>query len=167
MSTAPADTLAAPPSPRAAGAADLAAVERLLAAADLPTVGVAAILAAHPQDFLVADEPARPGELAGVAGLEVLGRTALLRSVAVAPAWRSHRLGESLVRGLLDEAERRGLDAVYLLTTTADRWFPRFGFAPVERAAVPAEVAASKEFASACPASAVVMARRLSGRRSP
>ena len=161
MPTPSADSPAAAPSPRAAGAADLEAVERLLAAADLPTVGVAAILATHPQDFLVADEPGRPGDLAGVAGLEVLGRTALLRSVAVAPAWRRHRLGEALVGRLLDEAARRGLDAVYLLTTTAERYFPRFGFAPVDRAAVPPEVAASEEFASACPASAVIMARTL------
>ena len=62
---------------------------------------------------------------------------------------------------LVADAERRGLDALYLLTTTAEHYFPRFGFARVERGAVPSETGATVEFRSACPASAVAMARPL------
>jgi amino-acid N-acetyltransferase len=153
------------PAPRPARAADLPAVERLRAAADLPTAGVGEILAAHPADFVVADEPGEPGELAAVAGLEVRGDGALLRSVAVRPAWRSHGVARALVSRLVDAAEGRGLHALYLLTTTAEDYFPRFGFRRVERAAVPAEIRATLEFTSACPASAVVMAKPLTTAR--
>lgn len=152
------------PTPRPATAADLPAVERLLAAAGLPTAGVADVFARHPPDFVVADAPGAPGapgELVAVAGLEVCGDDGLLRSVAVDPAWRAHGLGRDLVRRLVCEAEARGLRALYLLTMTAEHYFPRLGFAPVDRAAVPAEVAATLEFRSACPASAVAMARPL------
>ena len=149
------------PTPRPARTADLAAVERLLAEANLPPAGVGEILAAHPADFVVADEPGRPGELAAVAGLEVRGDAALLRSVAVRPAWRAHGVGRALVRRLVEEAAGRGLRALYLLTTTAEHYFPRFGFERVERGAVPPEIAATLEFVSACPASAVAMAKPL------
>ena len=50
-----------------------------------------------------------------------------------------------------------GLDALYLLTTTAQDWFPRFGFERVDRSSTPPEIAGSDEFAELCPASAVVM----------
>lgn len=156
-----ADDGAAVPVLRAATTADLPAVERLLAAADLPTAGIAALFAHRADDFVVADDPHAPGELAAVAGLEVCCDTALLRSVAVRPDWRAHGLGHALVRRVVCRAEEQGLRALYLLTLTAEHYFLRFGFARVERGAVPAEIAATLEFRSACPASAVAMARPL------
>jgi amino-acid N-acetyltransferase len=51
--------------------------------------------------------------------------------------------------------------AIYLLTTTAERYFPRFGFERIERADVPPTVQTSIEFTSACPASATVMRKSL------
>jgi amino-acid N-acetyltransferase len=50
---------------------------------------------------------------------------------------------------------------MYLLTTTAERYFPKFGFERIERRDVPETVQASVEFTSACPASAVVMRKSL------
>lgn len=149
------------PTFREARSADVGAVERLLTASDLPTAGVAELLATRPGDFVVAEDPSAPGELVAVAGLEVCCDNALLRSVAVAPAWRAHGLGRELVRRLVCVAEGRGLRALYLLTMTAEHYFPRFGFEQVARDAVPAEIAATLEFTSACPASAVAMAKRL------
>lgn len=152
------------PTLRSAAPADLPAVQRLLAASDLPTAGLAELFATRADDFVVADDPDAPGELAAVAGLEVCGdgsrhANALLRSVAVRPAWRAHGIGQALVQRVLCRAEERGLRALYLLTMTAEHYFPRFGFARVARGAVPAEIAATLEFTSACPASAVAMAR--------
>jgi amino-acid N-acetyltransferase len=149
------------PTLRTAAAADLPAVERLLAAADLPTAGVADLLATHADDFVVAEDPTTPGELAAVAGLEVCRDDALLRSVAVRPEWRARGLGQALVKRLVCRAEARGLRALYLLTMTAEHYFPRLGFERVERTAVPPEIAATLEFRSACPASAVAMAKPL------
>jgi amino-acid N-acetyltransferase len=65
------------------------------------------------------------------------------------------------VKRLVCMAEERGLRALYLLTMTAEHYFPRFGFEAVERGAVPAAIAETLEFRSACPASAVAMARPL------
>jgi amino-acid N-acetyltransferase len=152
---------AATPTLRAARADDLPAVLRLLADAGLPSAGVEALCATAADDFVVAEDPHAPGELAAVAGLEVCCDDALLRSVAVRPAWRRHKLGEAVVRRLVCRAEERGLRAVYLLTMTAEHYFPRFGFAPVARDAVPPEIAATVEVRSACPASAVAMAKPL------
>ena len=148
--------------PRPATAADRAAVERLLAESKLPTDGVAEVLAKRPDDFVVVDDPARRGEIVAVAWLERCAGDAILRSVAVREDARAHGVGATLVERLIGDASRTGVSALYLLTTTAERWFPRFGFERIDRAAVPATVASTVEFTSACPASAVVMARRLS-----
>lgn len=82
---------------------------------------------------------------------------ALLRSTAVAPDWRGTGLGRRLVTHVIAEAESRGIKALYLLTTTAERYFPSFGFVKTQRDAVPDEVKQSVEFREACPASATVM----------
>ena len=104
--------------------------------------------------FLVAE---RAGEVVGAIGLEPYGGAALLRSAVVAPSVRGTGVGERLVRSLLDEAKRHRMNEVVLLTTTAESWFPRFGFNKVSREAVPDAVKQSVEFTSACPASATVM----------
>ncbi len=131
---------------------DLASVERLLSTSSLPLVGVAEALSS----FVVAEAD---GTIVGVAGLEVCCDNALLRSVAVEAAWRSRGVGRALVTRVVSDAEARGIRALYLLTTTAERWFPGFGFRQISRDEVPDDVRETDEFRSACPASATVMAR--------
>ena len=145
-------TPAGGPLVRRADARDIDAVERLLAASGLPLDGVRESLG----DFVVAEAD---GELVGVAGLEVRSENALLRSVAVAPGLRSHGLGRTLVNHVIADAEARGLNALYLLTTTAERYFPSFGFHTIARDAVPDDIRITGEFREACPASATVMCR--------
>lgn len=136
---------------------DEAAVAALLTESSLPLDGVHEAL----QCFVVAEHE---GSIVGVAGIEACGVTgehALLRSVAVTPAWRSKQLGRALVARAIADAEARGIKALYLLTTTAERYFPSFGFAKTSRDAVPDDVRDTAEFASACPASATVMSLAL------
>jgi amino-acid N-acetyltransferase len=140
---------------RPATTQDLPRVERLLTASQLPLDGVREALST----FVVAEAD---GELVGVAGLELCCDDALLRSVAVAPEWRSRGVGRALVTRAIAEAEARGLRALYLLTTTAEHYFPSFGFKKVDRADVPDAVRATKEFTGACPDSATAMSRVLS-----
>jgi N-acetylglutamate synthase-like GNAT family acetyltransferase len=97
--------------------------------------------------------------IVGAAGVERYGRYGLLRSVVTAPGARRKGVAEALTRNRLDWAATEGLEAVYLLTTTAASYFPRLGFAPVDRADLPAEVQGSREFATVCPGSAVAMRR--------
>ena len=111
---------------------------------------------AFPGGYVVAESG---GRIAGVAGVERYGPHALLRSVAVAEVLRGSGVGEALVRDRLAAAEAEGAEDVWLLTTTAERWFPRFGFVRVERAAIPAPLQASAEVSHACPASAAVLRR--------
>jgi amino-acid N-acetyltransferase len=146
------------PRVRTAAPADLAAVEALLTASGLPLDGVKDALAT----FVVAEQGA---DLVGVAGLEVCCDNALLRSVAVRPEWRSHGVGRALVTRVISDAESRGIHALYLLTTTADRYFPTFGFRTIPRDEVPADVRETAEFRDACPASATVMCREFASSR--
>jgi len=142
---------------RPARETDLAAIERLLTASELPLAGVAD----HLPTFVVAEAE---GALVGVAGLELCRDEALLRSVAVAPEWRSRGVGRALVTRVIADAEARGIRALYLLTTTAEHYFPSFGFHRTTRDAVPAAVRATTEFQGACPDSATVMCCTLRAR---
>jgi N-acetylglutamate synthase-like GNAT family acetyltransferase len=137
---------------RPAGRGDLHAIESLLGMCDLPLVGVEE----HLGYYLVAEDA---GRILAVIGLEAYGRHGLLRSAAVHPDWRGRHLGHTLVERLIAEAEMRGIRTLYLLTTTAEHFFPRFGFRRTTREEVPKEVQASAEFQGACPASAVTMVR--------
>jgi arsenite methyltransferase len=130
-------------------------VAELLSAASLPLAGVRENLANFRGAIL-------NEKLVGVAGLEVYGQVALLRSLAVAEAGRGTGLGQTLTRHVLKLAQERGVRQVILLTTTAENFFRRFDFQPVERADVPPEVLASTEFQGACPASATIMSLNLS-----
>jgi amino-acid N-acetyltransferase len=134
---------------------DLPAIFALLEANKLPRAG----LEQHVAATLVAREN---GELVGTAALELYGSAALLRSVAVTARARGHGLGQALTTAALDLARRRGVRTVYLLTETAQRFFPKLGFREITRAEVPDPVLESQEFTTACPQSALVMARALS-----
>jgi amino-acid N-acetyltransferase len=138
------------PTLRPARDEDLAAMEQLLTSSGLPVDGVADALCT----FIVAESDK---EIVGVVGLEICDEHALLRSTAVAPEWRDRGLGRQLVERIIAEAEARNISALYLLTTTAERYFPTFGFVKTTREAVPEPVRRTCEFVSACPASATVM----------
>jgi amino-acid N-acetyltransferase len=136
---------------RPAEAADLPGVERLLAGAALPTDGLAD---QFPAAYVVATSPDGP---IAAAGVEVHDTCGLLRSVVVAPSARGTGLGKALVADRLAWARAAGLREVYLLTTTAPDFFAALGFARLERAAAPPPIRSSREFASLCPGTSVLM----------
>ena len=139
---------------RAATPNDLEHVERLLSAAALPLAGVRE----HFDGFVVAE---RDGSIVGCAAVERYTSAGLLRSVAVDQSERSRGTGAVLVEQCIANAADAGIDTLVLLTTTAERYFPRFGFEVVDRTAVPEAVRESAEFRGACPASATVMRRTI------
>jgi amino-acid N-acetyltransferase len=142
---------------RPADAGDLEQVRRLLHECGLPLEGLDAHFGSA---YAVAHAGAR---IVGAAGIEVWGRCGLLRSVVVDLPWRSRGLAAGLVRDRLSWAEHQRLLGVYLLTTTAEGYFRRFGFEGIERTRVPQDLRASAEFAGACPSSAAVMVLSLAG----
>ena len=139
---------------RSAAPGDEGAIFALLTSAKLPLDGVHEALG----NFFVAQDA---GAVVGVAGLEPCGENALLRSVAVANSWRGRGLGRALVQRALADASGRGFSALYLLTTTAESYFPSFGFSTIARDEVPEDIKATREYCGVCPASATVMMRSL------
>ncbi len=101
------------------------------------------------------------GAVVGCAALETYGPVGLLRSCAVSAQHQGHGIGRALVANRVDAARARRLDAVYLLTTTANDYFVQLGFAPADRTQVPARLAACPEFAGACPSSAFCLSLSL------
>jgi N-acetylglutamate synthase-like GNAT family acetyltransferase len=140
---------------------------RPLAAGELPLLAATLSAASLPTGDL--DEPGREffafrdprGTLVGYGGIEVLGRDALLRSVITVPEMRDRAYGAAIVDRMLALALRRGVRTLYLVTTTAVPFFERLGFAAIDRAEAPPAIAATREFAVYCPASAVLMRRQL------
>jgi len=137
-----------------ASEADGPSILQLLRDSGLPVDG----LVDHLNTALVARDDTA---IVGCAAIELYADGALLRSVAVTPAARGHRVGERLTEAAVRLARSLRTPAVYLLTTTAESYFPRFGFVPTTRDLVPAGVQQSIEFRSACPASAIVMRKPL------
>jgi len=103
---------------------------------------------------------ARAGtQVCGTAGMEAFGAVALLRSVAVHTAWRRKGIADALCGELMQRARAQGVRRLFLLTTDAQAYFRRLGFAAIERDSLPAEIRATAQFRDLCPASATAMAR--------
>jgi N-acetylglutamate synthase-like GNAT family acetyltransferase len=132
----------------------LPAILDLLARSDLPTSGVQE----HLDSFVVAESDSN--NVVGVGGFEPYDRTGLLRSIAVAPDRRKKGVATAICDRLEDEAARRGIEELYLLTETAESFFAARGYRSIPRTDAPPEVASCQEFRSLCPASAVLMTRR-------
>lgn len=95
-------------------------------------------------------------------GLERYGDGGLLRSLVVDKAYRNLQLASQLVKQLEDAARTAGITYMYLLTETAPDYFEKKGYQKIKREEVPAALQASSEFSHVCPASAIVMKKKLS-----
>jgi amino-acid N-acetyltransferase len=122
----------------------------LLDRLELPRAGVRE----HFDNFLVAE---KEGRVLGAVGLEIYDKVGLLRSLAVDPQEQGSGIGALLVESVLSKAKTDRLEAVYLLTTTADRYFPRFGFEVITREQMDSRMSGSEELRGACPQSAICM----------
>jgi amino-acid N-acetyltransferase len=96
---------------------DAAAVAELIAQNQLPLDG----LSEHLETAIVAR---RDDAVVGVAALEVYRDGVLMRSVAVAPELQGQGLGHRLTEAVLQLAGDLRATHAYLLTTTAERFFP-------------------------------------------
>jgi amino-acid N-acetyltransferase len=132
--------------------ADLPAVLALLEENGLPAIGVQENIAG----FIVARSN---GAVIASAAIESYGASGLLRSLAVAGAHRRQGIATALVRRTLQKAVHERLEVLYLLTTSAAKYFERFGFVACARDEAPRPIRDSWEFRTGCPASAVLMRR--------
>ena len=132
----------------------------VLAACGLPSDDIEPRFLEH---FLVARSERGP---VGLAGLQLLGDKALLRSVAVIALHRSNGLGGRLVRAAEQHARDAGVKEMFLLTNDAQRFFGRHGYAELSRCSAPAEVQATAQFGSPCCGAATLMRKQLPEDRS-
>lgn len=139
---------------RSARPIDLSAIATLLAEFGLPTRGVVDSL----ESFVVVE---LKGRLIGVGGIEIHGRNALLRSLAVSPEHQHSGVATAICDHLEAQAAQQDLESVYLLTETAEQFFSGRGYEVVARSEAPAAIAASEEFSALCPQSATLMRRSL------
>ncbi|HSF17938.1 MAG TPA: arsenic resistance N-acetyltransferase ArsN2 [Vicinamibacteria bacterium] len=138
-----------------ARAGELDEVLELLGESALPGAGVED----HFGGFLVARDG--DGRVVGCIGMEKYGDAGLLRSLAVRADERRTGVGRCLVERLLEEARVSKIRSMFLLTTTAEWYFSRFGFQPIGRDEADPRLGASQELRGACPDSAVLMHLRL------
>ena len=105
-------------------------------------------------------------DLVAVGGVEVFDGVALLRSVATDERWRGRGLAGRLVRRLEGMLLDRGIEEVFLLTTTAAPFFEKRGYLRTGRDEVPLAIRQTAEFTSLCPSSATVLMLALPRRDS-
>lgn len=130
---------------------ETAVVKGLIEAAGL---GITDLERHHLAHFIVA----RKGEaIVGVVGLEPVGESALLRSLAVAAAHRQGAIATRLVAAIEKYARAHGVAQIYLLTTSAVDFFVKQGYRTVARGSAPAPIQATEEFRSICPQTAVCL----------
>ncbi len=132
-----------------------AQIKQLLAACDLPHEDIRSCLLRH---FWVAGGIK---SLTGVVGLEILGKEALLRSLAVASHARGKGLGKQLTAKVEQHAQNSQVDTLYLLTLTAAEFFKKLGYQVMKREDAPATLQNTTEFQGICPVSATCLTKSL------
>ena len=130
-------------------------IETLLAAAQLPVADL------HDSDTLHLFALHMDERMVGVVGAEVYGKVALLRSLAIHADFRKAGYGQKLVTHAETWATAQGIECLYLLTTTADRFFSRIGYKIADRNLAPAAISGTAQFSGLCPSSATFMCKLL------
>lgn len=128
-------------------------VVRLLASASLP---MSDLSDGDMRDFFYAGPADAP---IGIVGLQFYGSDALLRSLVVSATHRAQGLGQKLVEHAEQHARVRGVATVYLLTTTAERFFRARGYVVTPRDSAPPAIRSTPEFATLCPASSAFLSK--------
>lgn len=125
-------------------------IKELLDSYDLPSIDIEE----HLLSFVVAKSN---GKIIGVGGFERCEEFGLLRSFAVSPSQTGRGIADHIFHLVREKTLECGIEQLYLLTTTADKYFNKFGFVACNRDAVPDQIKATQQFSELCPCSAVVM----------
>jgi amino-acid N-acetyltransferase len=138
-----------------AGVQNESEIKQLLAGCDLIYEDITTALIKH---FLLGWDGPR---LIAVVGLEIKNHGALLRSLAVDAGYRNRSIATGLVDKIEDYAKSLKVDALYLLTMTAEDFFKKRDYRLTARDSVPVGIQGTTEFKNLCPASAACMVKHL------
>lgn len=100
-------------------------------------------------------------QLVGITGLENFSKFGLLRSVAVVENYKGKGFGKTMCNLTMEKAVELGVEELYLLTTTAEKFFVSIGFESIDRNLAPGFIRSTTEFKNLCPASASFMKKNL------
>ena len=100
-------------------------------------------------------------KLIGIAGLEIYNLSGLFRSLAVEKTYQAQGTGKKLYQSIIAQSLVDGLNRLYLLTTTAEKYFEKLGWNKINRNDVPDDVKQSTEFSDLCPSTAICMSLEL------
>lgn len=134
--------------------ADEPGIRRLLRECGLPDED----FALHLKNFLTLRQE---NEIFGCVGLELYNRIALLRSLAVSESLRGQGFGQNLTEEIVTFAKHMGVKDLYLLTSTAERFFAKRGFTNFPRENAPEKIRNTVEFTTLCSSTAILMLRTL------
>jgi amino-acid N-acetyltransferase len=137
----------------AARHSDLPGIRWLLEYEHLPNEDVTEALIEH---FLVCRDDKG---VVGAIALQPLGECVLLRSLVVAAEYRGEGLGGRLTLAAEAHAMRRGIEKIFLLTTTAEHFFAARGYRAIPRSDAPLPIQQSSQFSLLCPSTAVLMVK--------
>ena len=129
---------------------DLGFIEHLLKENNLPFEDIKTL----GKDFFLAYEGSL---LVGMIGLEKFNNIGLLRSFVVKEEYRNKGYGRKICDSLIQLAKLQNIRELYLLTTTAKKFFEIIGFKVIEKTIVPFDIKNTAEFQGLCPATAVCL----------
>lgn len=101
------------------------------------------------------------GRLIATIGLEQYTGVGLLRSLAVVEAYRGQGLAQQLVAHVERLAMQENMRGIYLLTSTAAKFFEKRGYTLISRLVAPPVIQASSQFSYLCPSSAMLLYKAL------
>jgi amino-acid N-acetyltransferase len=131
-------------------AVDNSLIIQLLSDCHLPTQDIIQ----NKIDFKVATND---NDLVGCIGIEPYGKDALLRSFAVSDRFRNKGLGSDLLKSMINECKEMGIERVHLLTTTAEKYFLKYGFIKSNRVSAPKSIIETTEFSEICPSTSIYL----------
>jgi len=97
----------------------------------------------------------------GTVGLDLFDDCALLRSVSVIKEEQGKGYGKFINEEIEKYVKESGINCLYLLTTTARGFYEKQDYCVIDRSEAPLAIQQTAEFTSLCPASAVLMKKRI------
>ena len=115
-------------------------------------------LESAPAQFWMLEQDA---EILAAGGIERAGSERLIRSLVVAENARNSGVGASILLRLEEIVRADTIDRVWILTTTAERFFAGRGYSLSDLRDAPPEIRATEQASSLCGADAILMVKRL------